>query len=300
MDQDIKDNIRRSNIKSFLLLLLFSFIFNFYVISGLISEEKEWFMILFMAIFAIPMDWLAIKSLLIAINPLKSKIFQKYGSYQNLQRIIDEINNTVEYKDKEIIISKNYVADPNDYERIVACDDILRVHKFIKKKNFAVVSYSVVLTDKYGFELHFTYSENQEKKVDELLLMIGSKCKNAQFGYTKATSKYINENKEELPKRSMEEIKKDIIIQCKVCGKEIKYNEYGTCEDCHKKIMDRLNKKEEDKTLDDIEEKLPENKIELIENSEEIKNNDSVIFCVHCGKEIKSDWKFCKYCGQKI
>lgn len=34
--------------------------------------------------------------------------------------------------------------------------------------------------------------------------------------------------------------RKDI---CKVCGKEIVYNEYGTCEACHKKILKRLEKR---------------------------------------------------------
>ena len=32
-------------------------------------------------------------------------------------------------------------------------------------------------------------------------------------------------------------------IECKVCGKEIEYNENGTCEECHKKITERLKNK---------------------------------------------------------
>ena len=37
--------------------------------------------------------------------------------------------------------------------------------------------------------------------------MIGSKCNNAQLGYTKETSLYVKENKENLPNISIEEIK---------------------------------------------------------------------------------------------
>lgn len=33
------------------------------------------------------------------------------------------------------------------------------------------------------------------------------------------------------------------LIKCKVCDKEIPYNEYGTCEECHKIIMNRLANK---------------------------------------------------------
>lgn len=37
------------------------------------------------------------------------------------------------------------------------------------------------------------------------------------------------------------------LIKCKVCDKEIPYNEYGTCQECHKEIMKRLEEKEESK-----------------------------------------------------
>ena len=36
-------------------------------------------------------------------------------------------------------------------------------------------------------------------------------------------------------------------IKCKVCGKEIPENEYGTCEECHEKIVERLDSKEDSK-----------------------------------------------------
>ena len=209
MNQEILKNIRKNEIKGLILFLIFSIFPNIFLIYSLINEEKDWFVIIILTILAIPIDWICIKCLIVAINPLKSNIFQKYGSYQNLEKIIEEINNTIEYEDDELIISKNYIADPNDYQRIIACKDILRVHKLVRKKNFAVISYSIVLTDKYNFELPFTYSKNDEEKVDKLLLLIGSKCNNAELGYTKATSQYVKENKEHLPNISIEEIKED-------------------------------------------------------------------------------------------
>ena len=207
MNQEILKNIRKNETQGFILFFLFSIFPNVFLIYSLINGEKDWFMIIIMAVMAIPIDWLCLKCLIVAINPLKSNIFQKYGSYQNLEKIIEEINNTIEYEDNALIISKNYIADPNDYQKIIAYKDVLRVHKLVRKKNFAVVSYSVVVTDKYNFGLTFTYSKNDEEKVDKLLLMIGSKCNNAQLGYTKETSLYVKENKENLPNISIEEIK---------------------------------------------------------------------------------------------
>ena len=209
MNQEILKNIRKNEIKASILFFVFSLCPNVLLIYSLMNSEKDWFMILIMGVLAVPMDWLLIKCLIVATNPLKSNIFQKYGSYSNLEKILEEINNTIEYEDEVVIIAKNYIADPNDYERIIACDDVLRVHKLVRKKNFAVVSYSVILTDKYNFELPFTYSKNEEEKVDKLLLMIGSKCNNAQLGYTKGTAQYVKENKENLPSISIEEIKED-------------------------------------------------------------------------------------------
>ena len=35
-------------------------------------------------------------------------------------------------------------------------------------------------------------------------------------------------------------------MYCKVCNKEIPENEYGTCEECHKEILIRLEEKKQD------------------------------------------------------
>lgn len=42
------------------------------------------------------------------------------------------------------------------------------------------------------------------------------------------------------------DLKKKSVIKCKVCDKEIPYNEYGTCQECHEKIMKRLEEKEKE------------------------------------------------------
>ena len=115
------------------------------------------------------MIWLFCKSFILVINPAKSNLFKKYGSVEELEKIMEEIENTIEYEDNQIIVSKDYVADKKDFEKILAYKDILRVHKLVHKTNFVVDRYDVVLTDKYNFELSYSYPVKDEKKVDNLI-----------------------------------------------------------------------------------------------------------------------------------
>lgn len=170
------------------------------------------------------MVWLFCKSFILVIDPSKSNIFKKYGSVEKLEQIMEEIENTIEYEDKQIIVSKNYVADKKDFEKILAYKDILRVHKLVHKTNFVIDRYDVVITDKYNYEMSYSYSVQDEKKVDSLILLIGSKCDNAKLGYTKEAKEHIEKNKEELPK---DIVKEDV--------KEKNIEEYA-CPDCNNKI----------------------------------------------------------------
>lgn len=107
-------------------------------------------------------------------------------------------------------------------------------------------------------------------------------------------------------------------IHCKVCDKEIPYNEYGTCEECHQKILKRLEEK--NNTVTTSSEPVKENlkTVECKVCGKEIPYNDKNIcnecetklaeklkekekrFCTKCGKEIKQEWEFCNYCGNKL
>ncbi len=58
------------------------------------------------------------------------------------------------------------------------------------------------------------------------------KKENIESSLDNETAEYIEKQKS-----------KTNIIECKVCGKEIPYNEYGTCEECHQKILKRLAEK---------------------------------------------------------
>ena len=41
----------------------------------------------------------------------------------------------------------------------------------------------------------------------------------------------------------LNDVRKNSTIKCQVCNKEIPYNENGTCDECHKEILKRLELK---------------------------------------------------------
>lgn len=180
------------------------------------------------------MIWLFFKSFILVINPEKSNLLKKYGSVEKLEKIMEEIENTIEYEDNQIIVSKDYVADKKDFEKILAYKDILRVHKLVHKTNFVVDRYDVVLTDKYNFELSYSYPVKDEKKVDNLILLIGSKCNNAKLGYTKEAQKHIEKNKEDLLNYVLEEKSKEEYA-CPDCKSQIAEGD-KFCKNCGCKI----------------------------------------------------------------
>lgn len=71
---------------------------------------------------------------------------------------------------------------------------------------------------------------------------------------------------------------KYLITVCKLCGKETIKNEYDTCEDCHKKVLEKLAHKE-------IEAEIEKSK---------------AYFCSHCGTKLEDKASFCYNCGNKI
>lgn len=239
MKDDILKNIRKTNLISsiwFFVLALMPTIGFFYF---LIYEGFEsWFMILFLGFMSGVLLWLFGSSFQLVIEPGDSNVFKKYGGIEKLEKIIDEITNTKEYEDDRLIVSKNYVADKKDYEKILAYKDILRVHKLVHKTNFVIDRYDLVITDKYNFQISYPYAVKDEEKVDNLILLIGSKCENAKLGYTKEAEDHIKKNKEELPKSINTEPNKEINKESYACPDCRKLIEEGDkfCKNCGCKI----------------------------------------------------------------
>lgn len=226
---NIIKNIRKNNLKklfgfsiSAIVSYLIFFISLFAIADG---DSIIWLLLLIMGIIGGILTFACYKTLIIIIDPYKSDVFKKYGSLENLKKILEEIENTIEFDDKNITISKNYIADKKDYEKIVACDDILRVHKLIHKTNFVVDRINLVITDKYDTEITYSYKPSDEQKVDKLILLIGSKCKNAKLGYTKSNEQYVQQNKQKLPQINLNDISSK--------NNDNYEDEYFICPDCN-------------------------------------------------------------------
>lgn len=242
MEKNVLRNIRINNLKSAIIFFLLGLLPNFGCIALSFEDFKEnLVMILFFGLMAIFIDWILIKSIVLIINPLKSDIFRKYGSVEEIKKILNEIENNKEYEDNQLIISKNYVADKKDIERIVAYSDILRVHKLVHKTNFVIDRYELVITDKYNSTINYSYPVKDEKTVDNLILLISTKCSNAKIGYSKENARYVKENTEkeypfEEPENELEKNNNNSkIYACPECKHEIEYgNKF--CKECGCKI----------------------------------------------------------------
>ena len=224
MDYNILNNIRKNNLKTCIVAFLFGILpvcatVHFF----LSSEDGTWFMVLIFGALSALMIWLFTTSLELVINPRNSNIFKKYGSLEKLESIMKEIEDTIEFEDRQMFVAKNYVADKKDFERIIAYNDILRVHKQVHKTNFVIDRYSVVITDKYNYTIAYSYPVGEEQKVDRLIFLIGSKCNNAKLGYTKEAEEHIKMNREELPKEIIHEEKEEqkYMYACPDCNDKI-------------------------------------------------------------------------------
>ena len=241
MKKDIIKNIRNNNIKAFIPQCLSALVLDAMSIYALFTDsiEKTWFIFLILGGIGGLMTYFSIKTLILICDPYKSDIFKKYGSVNELEKILDDIENNIEYEDEKIVVSKEYVTDKNDFEKLLAYKDILRVHKLVHKTNFVVDRYDLVITDKYNQEISYSYAPKDEQKVDNLLLYIGSKCDNAKLGYTNEAQKHINDNKVELPKSPEQEAKEKYEINksyvCPECKEKIEEGD-RFCKNCGCKI----------------------------------------------------------------
>lgn len=236
MQKKILKNIRFTSIKTLIIVLIFGIFPNygfFYALTGGAGKDTILLLLLF-AVIAVSLDYVALKYLYYIYNPLCSDVFKKYGSIDEVAKIFEEIENTKEYEDKNIVIARNYIFDKKDFDKLVACKDILSVHKLVHKTNYVTNGYSVVVTDKYGHESRYLYGVKDEKKVDNLILTIGMKSENSTLGYTKEARNHIKQNKVDLPKNEYKN-KKDNIYKCPNCNEIIAYGD-KFCKNCSCKL----------------------------------------------------------------
>ena len=227
MRKKVIRNIRIAHIKSLIGTTLISILPNGSVVQWIMGNRESTSIVqkIIFLLIAIAIDLFIIHTIRIIINPLKSDVFKKYGNLDRVAEIFKEIEATKIYEDKHMIISENYIIDKKDFEYLTAFDDILSVHKLVHSRNFSIDYYQIVIKDKYSNKITYKYEAYEDEKVDELILLIGSKSKNAKLGYTDEATKHVRENRVELPKEE------NSALYCPVCGSEVHFRD-KTCKSC--------------------------------------------------------------------
>ena len=200
-------NIRAKNIGTVIKLFIpfiavngVLFLFVYMILDDI--KEFQWYYLIPIAlalVFSYFVDWTFIKAIVLVINPSKYSLFRKYGPPEKIEAIIDQINKEKICQYKLLVISPKYIYDRSDYSQLVKCDDVLGAHISIHKTNYITDYYEIVLIDKYKDSLHFRFGVKEKEKAEELLILIGSICKNAVIGYTNAEFANVNKKSVALP-----------------------------------------------------------------------------------------------------
>ena len=256
--EKVLKNIRNNNIKSAIGLLFptIALTGGFILILYFMITEPDDFHIGYLLIlasfglFGYFSDKAFIRAIQLIIDPMKDDVFKKYGSPKKIAKIIEEIENSKIYEDKHLIISQNYISDKKDYSKIVLCNDVLGVHKLVHKTNYVIDYYQIVITDKYNQTTTYQYGRNEEEKVNELLIVIGSKCPNAELGYTKKEWEHIKENSVALPDEIMDDNEnnddfENEMFKCDNCGALVKESD-TKCPHCGEKFEDDAEDEQEE------------------------------------------------------
>ena len=256
--EKVLKNIRNNNIKSAIGLLFptIALTGGFILILYLMITEPDDFHIEYLLIlasfglFGYFSDKAFIRAIQLIIDPMKDDVFKKYGSPKKVAKIIEEIENSKIYEDEHLIISQNYISDKKDYSKIVLCSDVLGVHKLVHKTNYVIDYYQIVITDKYNQTTTYQYERNEEEKVNELLIVIGSKCPNAELGYTRKEWEHIKENSVALPDEIMDDNEnnddfENEMFKCDNCGALVKESD-TKCPHCGEKFEDDAEDEQEE------------------------------------------------------
>lgn len=149
------------------------------------------FIISIFVLFFVAFAYGFVKNFYYYLHPNKNNIYNLYG---NLDDVVNEISSSIEYDDKQIIISKNYIICKKDYRKLVHLNDILGVYIQVHKTNYVTDSYNIIVHNKYNDVYNFEYSNYEKDIANNVLAILTFKCKNAKFGYTNETLQYVHNN----------------------------------------------------------------------------------------------------------
>lgn len=197
MFKDGLKNIKNNYLKDAIKCLCFGimYLFMFLVFAYQVWNDTQ---ILFSIIMAVIFLGLTI---LYLYNFLKCAYFFFYPTKSDICKIcssindaLDEIEATALYDDKRLIVSQRFIVSKKDCRDLFLLDDILGIYVRVHKTNFVIDKYTIVIADKFDRSANFDYSPKQKEIMEQVLLILTSKCKHAKVGYSQETLDYIKNN----------------------------------------------------------------------------------------------------------
>lgn len=173
-----------------------------------------------------------LKMALIMVFPSKSKLFERYGGLKNLVNVIGETESSIEYEVKDIIASKKFILDREDYRKLICLDDVLLIYKVKQKTNGFIDFYYLEITDKYGYHVQYKFFRNEWMEFHTLFMHL-QKRKGIRFGYSKENQDYVIKNIVKLADNGTQESNVD--YYCPDCKNLIEFHD-ECCSECGCKI----------------------------------------------------------------
>ena len=287
-ESEVLKKIKRSCLKNVFWTIFALAFWCIFFIGGLcidVDEVSKWFALIVGGIGILYRLSGLIKKIAPVFNIESLDIFKEVKSIKELTEIINLTYANNIYEDNEIIMSKDYLIPKSFFDETTKISNIIWVYEYDHDKYTMFGKQArlrVLNIYSYNTSISIPYNVKEESKLQNAMYELKRINPSIIIGYS-------NQNKQKYTTIIKKGKIEDRTIECEVCGKEIPYNENGTCEECHKIIMDRLKKKEQQKENDDI--------VDISKKTDEDKTDKK--FCTNCGKELKPEWKFCNYCGHK-
>ena len=128
-------------------------------------------------LFTIALDWAAIANIKAAIRPFSNNLINKYGSVENIQNILNNIESTIEYEDNNVLLSTNYLMQRSNPESIMSYNSIVSIKKIV----YGVQYYLIIITDNFNYEKSLIYPKTEKETVDKIMSTLSLKCTNASI-----------------------------------------------------------------------------------------------------------------------
>lgn len=189
----IKKNIKASYRKKLLISFMYFFIVSFFGFSISYIYWVEIQEINFFSIFVFIISGIFIFHYLRSLH-LSFKRYinpKRYGIlkiYPNIYDIINEINNTVEYEDRKIVISTNYLISKEDYTNLISLSNLDRIHISVKQ-NWGkslyrpIIGYYLFFLELDGTKKNIYYDIDQKQEMQDVISVLELKCPNITSGY---------------------------------------------------------------------------------------------------------------------